>query len=81
LLNARRIKLFGILVVLFPIEIQELSFLFENKYTVKYITQEAHRDGGDSTCKIVVDMALFQKADTQTIADPTNHIYQYEFED
>lgn len=73
-------RLFGIFIVFFSIEIQKLSFLFENKNAVEYIPQETHRDGGDSTCKIVVDMALFQKADSQTIAYPTDHIYQYKFE-
>ena len=73
--------LFGLLGLLFPVEVQELGFLLEHKNAVEHITQEADRDGGDGTGEVVVDVPLLQQPDTEAVAEPAHHIHHDESEE
>ena len=72
--------LFGLLGLLFPVEVQELGFLLEHKNAVEHITQEADRDGSDSAGEVVVDVPLLQQPDTEAVAEPAHHIHHDESE-
>lgn len=73
--------LFGLLGLLFPVEVQELGFLLEHKNAVEHITQEADRDGGDGAGEVVVDVPLLQQPDTEAVAEPAHHIHHDESEE
>ena len=64
----------------FPIEVQELGFLFEDKDAVKHVAQETDRNSGDGAGKVVVDAPFLQKPYQEAVAKPAHHIDHDELE-